>query len=309
MPNGAGAAASKGQHKSFFPPNLLGGQIELNTPDGKWLRSQVLGLAFFDSASGKSVLISEIKSSRGEVHQPNVVMYPDAFTDGVSASVRYKYTLAGFEQDIILQSALPVTPEDYGLNPATTKIQVLTEFLNPPQPVKEKMELRDFDGADLSDETLHFGRSMTMGRGKAFSLGQTGREIFVQKQWLKLEGRDFLIEEVSMPDLKEQLELLPTPEEASLKSESGKLHRTASIKRELPIRKLAKAEKSTMKLAQASMPSTGLVLDYNTLNTTLTNYTFQGDTTYYISGTVVSCRTNTFAAILTVTRCRSQWSE
>jgi hypothetical protein len=101
LPNGAGAVATNGQHKAIFPPDLYNGQIELNTPDGKWLRSQVLGLSYFDTASGQSVLIAEIKTSVGQLASSNVVIYPDAFTD-ISADVRYTYTRAGFEQDITM---------------------------------------------------------------------------------------------------------------------------------------------------------------------------------------------------------------
>ena len=108
LPNGAGATASKGQHKVLFPANLNGGVIELNAPDGKWLRSQVLGLSYFDSATGKSVLIAQTKDTAGELHPPNVMVYPDAF-DGLKADVRYTYTRAGFEQDIILREQ-PASP-------------------------------------------------------------------------------------------------------------------------------------------------------------------------------------------------------
>ena len=62
----------------------------------------------------------------------NQVIYPDAFTD-FKADLRYTYTKAGFEQDIILREQ-PPTPESFGLDPETTRLQVLTEFFNPPQP-------------------------------------------------------------------------------------------------------------------------------------------------------------------------------
>lgn len=41
-----------------------------------------------------------------------------------------------------------------------------------------------------------------------------------------------------------------------------------------------------MRLASASPSATGLVLDYNTINGSLTNFTFQSDTTYYITNEV-----------------------
>ncbi|HWY29628.1 MAG TPA: hypothetical protein VNX46_02670, partial [Candidatus Acidoferrum sp.] len=42
------------------------------------------------------------------------------------------------------------------------------------------------------------------------------------------------------------------------------------------------------------LPTTGFVMDYQTINTSQTNYTFQSDTTYYISGSVNLYATNTF---------------
>lgn len=41
LPNNAGAAAMKGQHKVIFPPEITAGLIEMQTPEGQWLRSRV----------------------------------------------------------------------------------------------------------------------------------------------------------------------------------------------------------------------------------------------------------------------------
>lgn len=283
LPNAAGAAASKGQHKVIFPANILGNPIELQLPDKKWLRSQVLGLAYFDRATGKSVLIAELKSSVGEVHRPNVVIYPDCFDgDGFTASLRYTYTRAGFEQDVVLATR-PPGPDQYGLNPETSTLQVLTEFLNAPQPRKEKGALMSLRGELVSDESLHFS-AMMIGRGKAFAHDRQSDEIPVAKEWFRQDGRDFLIEEVLLPDVQGELQRLPELENAAMKRKSGSARRTASVRRELPSRRLASAEKSEMKLAMSSAPLAGLVLDYITINNTLTNYTFAGDQCYYVSG-------------------------
>lgn len=230
-----GATAGHGQHKSIFPPNLHGGVIELTTPEGKSLRSQILGLAYFDTASGTNVLLAELKDTQGEVHQPNVVIYPDAFTD-IKADVRYNYTIDGFEQDIILHEH-PADQKEYGLDPTTTRLQVLTEFFNPPQPVKEESELNIAGKNFIDDETLNFG-VMQIGRGKAFFLDEPKAAIPVAKQWVNLDGRDFLIEEVPVADVQEELRPLPAAEGASLNSRRAR--RTASVKRNLPALKLTK---------------------------------------------------------------------
>ena len=276
-----GAIARQGQHKIIFSNNLRSaGAVDMETPDGKRLRSNVLGLSYLDAASGQSVLIAEVKDSWGELYAPNVVIYPDAFTD-FKADVRYTYTKSSFEQDIILHES-PPGPEAYGLNPATTKFEVLTEFLNPPQPKKGQVLVKTGQG-DVADENLDFG-SMQMGRGKAFLLEQGGEDIPVGKQWLKLEGRDFLVEEVAVPDLEEKLRALPLPEGASLNPAAGSVRHMVSRQRRLPAMSQVKAGTNAMQLARLSLPARGLVLDYVTLNSSQTNYTFQGDTTYYISG-------------------------
>jgi hypothetical protein len=285
-----GAIARQGQHQVIFANNLATmGAIDMQTPDGKRLRSHVLGLSYFDTASGQSVLIAEVKDSQGQLYPPNVVIYPDAFTD-FKADVRYTYTRAGFEQDIILHER-PPGPEAYGLNPATTRLQVLTEFLNPPQPGKKPGALKTRQG-DALDEDLDFG-VMKMGHGKAFSLERGDGDIPVSKQWLKLGGRDFLVEEVAVPDLEEEIQALPSAEGASLNPAAGSVRHMVSKQRRLPAMPLVRAGTNEMQLARLSLPSQGLVLDYVTM-TAQTNYTFQGDSTYYISGIVYLYGTNTF---------------
>jgi multisubunit Na+/H+ antiporter MnhB subunit/Na+-transporting NADH:ubiquinone oxidoreductase subunit NqrE len=286
-----GAIARQGQHQVIFANNLATvGAIDMQTPDGKRMRSHVLGLSYFDTASGQSVLIAEVKDSQGQLYSSHVVIYPDAFTD-IKADVRYTYTRAGFEQDIILHER-PPAPEAYGLNPATTKLQVLTEFLNPQQPVKKQTSVKTRQG-DVLDEDLDFG-TMRMGHGKAFSLEQGGGDIPVSKQWLKLEGRDFLVEEVAVPDLEEELQALPAAESASLNPAAGSVRHMVSKQRLLPVMPLVQAGTNEMQLARLPIPSQGFVLDYQTLIYGWTNYTFQGDTTYYISGSCYSYGTNTF---------------
>jgi hypothetical protein len=101
---------------------------------------------------------------------------------------------AGLRQNVLLKSQLP-HPSEWGLNPAATRLQVLTEFYDAPEPQKE-MAIR---GGGFADELLDFG-AMKMARdGKAFSLdveGGTGEPVRVYKQWGELEGRTFLVEEV-----------------------------------------------------------------------------------------------------------------
>jgi RHS repeat-associated protein len=292
LPNGT-AAATEGQHQAYFPRDIYQGVVELVTPDGTHLRSRPLGLSYDDGTN--TVLIAELKGSVGQLVGFNQVIYPDAFTD-FKADLRYTYTKAGFEQDVILREQ-PLTPESYGLNPATARLQVLTEFFNPPQPAVTTRVLPKQAGIALSDENLDFG-AMKMMPGRAFLLGSDAHEggALVSKSWVRLDGRQFLVEEVPVEALANELAQLPVPQTASTKPDVNSALHVASAKRLLPAQRLVKTNPTGQfkQVAQAATPAQGLVLDYQTLNSSQTNYTFQGDTTYYISGSLSFWGTNTF---------------
>ena len=177
-----GAVARHGQTQVLFANNLAtAGAVDLQTSDGKHLTSHVTGLSYFDSASGTNILIASVKDCQGKILPPNQVIYEDAF-DGFKASVRYTYTRGSFEQDIILLES-PALPEAYGLDPATTRLVVMTEFLNPPQPAVQESVIKDPAGAPLQDDTLDFG-ALHIGPGTGVLLGTnaSGAELRIFKQ-------------------------------------------------------------------------------------------------------------------------------
>lgn len=54
------ALATKGAHKVIFKANFVDvGVVDLLTPDEQRFRSHILGLSYFDSATGQAVLIAE----------------------------------------------------------------------------------------------------------------------------------------------------------------------------------------------------------------------------------------------------------
>ena len=140
---------------------------------------------------------------------------------------------------------------------------------------------------------------MRIGRGRAFLMGDDSESCPVCKEWNTIEGRQFLIEEVPVSQIAPQLQALPAFH-ASL-SVSNSVVNVVSKKRMLPPRPLANVSGSPMKITKLANPKPGFVIDYFTLNTTLTNYTFQAGQTYYFSGNVGLYGTvNTFdgAAVL-----------
>ena len=283
-PDGSSAAATNGQHQVYFPGDIYNGVMKLVTPDGKTIQSQPIGLSYYDGTN--SVLIAVITNSIGAILPTgNQVIYTNAFA-GLDADMLYTYTKAGFEQDVILREQ-PPDPVALGLNPQTTRLQMLTEFFNPPQP-SVTAEMVPTAAGDLEDDLLSFG-VMQMGQGRAFLIGADLPAVPVDKEWLELEGRQFLIEEVPIVSVADAIDTLPAyVAQTSLQSKP-----VASKGMILPTPRLVHGSPKAMFLAKASPPRGGLVLDYITM-TTQTNYTFQGDTTYYISGAVTLYGTNTF---------------
>jgi hypothetical protein len=217
------------------------------------------------------------------------VIYEDAFTD-VPASVRYSYTKAGFEQDVILNGQLP-TCQSYGMDPKTTMLQVLTEFLDPPQPIVTKNQVKLKAGAMTEDSELDFG-AFKMGHGKAFLIGAAANasDATVTKQWLLLDGRQVLVEQVYLQDVQAEIEALPAANENGDGSSAAPVKKSvrhvASNKRLLPEPKRANVSDHKMETASLSLPEKSLVIDYLTMASSATNFVFQSDTTYYISSTV-----------------------
>lgn len=289
FPNGA--AAIHGQHQVIFANNLnTSVAIDMQTPDGKRLQSHILGLSYFDTASGSNVWIAQITNCQGVILPPNQVLYRNAFTD-FKADVLYSYTKSGFEQDIVLEERPPL-PETFGLNSASSMLQVFTEFISPPAPNIKTVSVPSGDGNTMLDELLDFG-VMKIGTGKAFILGQDQLDgIPVTKEWVTLEDRTVLIEQVPIAAVAGRLDQLPL--HASIAPARKSAWKTASAKRVLPRPRLAAAHRGPMRLAQQSLPPNALVLDYLTLNTSQSNYTFQADSTYFISGTVSLNGTSTF---------------
>jgi len=270
-----GAIAQHGQYQVIFANNLnSAGAIDQQTPDGKRLRSNILGLAYYDSGSGQSVMIGEIQDSQGELISSNQVLYPNAF-DGVKADVRYTYKKGTFEQDVILREQ-PPTPESLGLNSATTEIQVLTEFINPPALVAVNAARTSKDEQDISWGV------MVIGRGRTFDLARpqadAGRLIPVERDYVTMEGRNILVEKVPLKFIRASLSRLPL--HAAIKSHNLK---TASRHLPLPKTPLAASKVMPMQMASTTFDNHGYVLDYVEINIAQDSYTFQADTTYLIT--------------------------
>lgn len=281
QPDGS-ASATQGEHQVYFPADIYNGVITLITPDGLQLKSQPVGLSYDDGTN--TVLIAESTNAVGQLISSNQVIYTNAFA-GVDADLLYTYTKAGFEQDVIFREQ-PPTPEQFGLDSANTRLQMLTEFLNPPTLTETVGLVNPQDG--LQDTILAFG-AMRMVRGRAFLINTPDdqddpNEISVYKSVVTVNGRTLLIEQVPYQRISPQLTTLPFVSANISNTVSPALGRV-SAKRLLPPVRLAETVTNSVRLARAEIKKkSGVVLDYITMNSSETNFTFQGDMTYYVSG-------------------------
>jgi hypothetical protein len=275
-----GGVATNGPHKVSFSANINSSNaVEIVSPDGKQFKTHVMGMSFYDASSGSNVLFAELQDSTGQVVANNQVVYPNAFSN-CNADVRYTYTRAGFEQDIVVQQQLP-SPETFGLDPDTTWLQVWTEFTDPPTATIQPI-------LDGTDERLDFG-VMKMERGRAFIMGNESNSIPVSKAWRTVQGRTFLVEQVQFDTLTAQMQSLPASSGGAGGTNGTGLQqiRYQGFPKKLPpVPTLVKRDNGGLKLAGTRAPEKGLVLDYAFENGSITNLTLRGDTTYFITGTL-----------------------
>lgn len=79
--------------------------LRVTMPNGQLLTSHVLGVAYYDPSLQTNLFIGTLKDSTAQVVGSNTVLYPDAF-DGIACSIRYKYSPAGVEQDLLWETRM-----------------------------------------------------------------------------------------------------------------------------------------------------------------------------------------------------------
>ncbi|MBN9693319.1 MAG: hypothetical protein J0M24_24005 [Verrucomicrobia bacterium] len=302
------ATAWRAQHKVSIAANLNTAEaVAIRLPDDQLLVSNIYGLAYYDTETGQSVLLGEIKDCSGYVVEDTEVIFPDAFSQ-ISADVRYRMTTSSFEQDVILRER-PPSPESFGLNPATTRLEVWTEFTGSPSPARSiKADLSDSKRQKAGteepapDEILDF-KSAQIGAGRTFRMSEPDESLaLVVKHWLSgNDGRKFLVEGVALEELEKGIITLPPSRDGAqvLRRSPSRLQALNALPRKskrgdlenVQVKRLKSGRDDEM-IAQVERP--GVVLDYLTLNTTQNNYTFTSHQTYHVTGAVVLTGTTTF---------------
>jgi len=300
------AVAEQGQHKVRISPvlNDANGTVEMITPAGQRLVSTPVAIGLYDRASGKRIWAGDVTNAMGQLVAPNVILFTNAF-DGFQASIRHVYQKDGFHQDVILSERLNLNLlRRAGFSPDTAQIEIWTEFFESPLPrIKSRHVHREMDAVvrasmvdpDITDQDLDFG-DIAMPTGSAFLAGEQTSDdrVEVQKRWHQTEGRTFLVESIPLPALAPLFAQLPPSRQSMDPNKPERLVAKGAI----PAPTLQSRPTGTKHLAMASKSGRGhnepqLILDYSTINTSQTNYTWYSDTTYYLSGNVSLYGTNT----------------
>jgi hypothetical protein len=272
--------------------------------NGGRFRVRPLGVAYSevrDGATVRSLFIAEVNAASPTLTAPNQVTYLDALP---GADLQYDLSLAGIEQNIVLHSPLPA-PAEFQLDESAVRVEVWTEVLESPTPTRVPGRVVRADGSVDADESLDFG-PMWMAEGRAFREGERETDTLrVAKVWHQVDGRTFLIESVPYTELAAWTDRLEGGQASAFDRERLKeawagQSAQPGTRRGLPvsgiaapIRKVASAagagEGTSARLAW-NRPTqggglAGVVLDWSLLSTA-SNFTFKGDTTYYVSGPV-----------------------
>ena len=306
-----GGEAAHTQHKVHFSAQInTVGAIDLLTPTGVGgvggvhLRSTISGVSYYDASNNRNLILAELQDSTGQLLQSsNQVLYTNALADtntGFHADVLYSVTRSGFSQDVLIRTQ-PPDPQSLGLNPHTTILEIWSEFFSPPEPtIGSNLISAPVPGQPtqnqqtLIDQPLDWG-TFQIGSGAGFSVGASANTnapsplplVPVAKRWIHQNGRTFLVEEILFDSVVQQLSSLPTASTAT-NPPGGATLQHASLRKSLPFKALAaQAATRPLQLAQMDYRGTkGFMLDYPATIGSYTNFTFQSDTTYDVTGNV-----------------------
>jgi hypothetical protein len=299
QPDGNGAAATNGPNQLFLPADIYQGVIKIIGPDGQTQRSRPMGIAYVQGS--QSVLISSLTNSIGQIlANNNQVLYTNSFTD-FECDLLVTYRQRGIECDLIIRGK-PPSPTEFGLDPNSCQVQLLTEFFDTQAPLQKNVQVDSASGITTAD--LEFG-ALKMRRGRAFSVdpassdarvgtssgtsstyaGASSKPVRVQKSWEVLENRTFLIESASYRQIKPKLdELAALTKSASRMAGAGNLQKQVSTNRVLTSTRKPRRSERQFELARSDpAPQPGVVLDWEQVSGSTNSYVFQSDKTYVIT--------------------------
>ncbi|HTI73314.1 MAG TPA: hypothetical protein VMF06_25290 [Candidatus Limnocylindria bacterium] len=270
------------------------------------LRSTPVAIALFNAETGESQIIASLRDTVGSQISSNSVIFPSAFSEsGVEADIVYRVSISSFEQDVILRK--PIDVSSFGFPTNATRIQILTEFYDAPNPDKTRRPIRiessekvraKMAEPDLIDEVLDFGQ-FALTTGRAFPTGQNlaqgNSDTPVVKQFQRVANRTFLVESLEFQNVQTSLDKLPAGEGGShIQNKKAKVRNFNGLVDQIRSRSPSDTVHPT--LAQVSdsaqlarlLANPGYVIDYaGTIGSTTSTTLFPGDKTHVVVSPVV----------------------
>ncbi len=211
-PHPNGAVAWQGQVKCAWASNLrTRGALQITTDDTS-ITGHLLGLALTDASSGQSAMIAEVKNSQGIIATESSVTYRDIM-DSVQCDLTYKYHTWGVEQDLTILEMLDVTPQDLNMDPATTRLELFFEIIQPQEASSKSLPVRSVVPRNqpglvlgaFSDALIKVG-SLTFTRGKAFGIQGVPPSVPIGKALITTpDKRTCLVESIEWPAIQPAL--------------------------------------------------------------------------------------------------------
>lgn len=296
-----GAIGHQAQITAEWAANLnTYGAVRFTDGDGKTYISHVLGLAFTDAQTGDSVFVAEIQNSNGQIVGKNTVIYPGAL--GGIADVVFTYERDRVSQDVRIFEALPARPEDFGMVPASTRVETISELVSwPDASITTEILASETDPLlrqamavpDFLNQTMEFG-SVRLPRGRAYDFqGVVDGNIPVGTTIESSGARRFLIEATPYSSLAPALNALPRKQArqdpplrmANIKRAAGQ--RIPRAFPAAPTQAKAGLPQPMRQMAQLKIPKSGVLLDYSLeLSGGLTNWFFTPEASHVVRGQV-----------------------
>ena len=317
-----GAAAVRGGRKVFFSPNLnVSNAITLVSAMGRTFQTRPAAICYYDSASGQRVIVATPQDSQAELSPPNTLDYPGVFGQlgymhyaATKSGFESDLVFTSRPPD----PSGVADPNGVKLDPASTTIEIWHEFYDAPVPqINPHVIIITNANAvlEVRDEVLDFG-DLWFPTGKAYftddqSLRDTNEaaqirvyneaddtnSIPVAKHWVQGTNgaSSWLIESVKWTDIQPHLAGLPELSQAdppsgahgSPRSSAAKAGVTRPTQTAFALPPPApKASSRThalpVKLASVKAKTPSFTVDYTTISSSGSNYTFSSGSTYYI---------------------------
>jgi hypothetical protein len=306
-PDPNGAIAHEGQVQCAFASDLATrGALQIVAGDVQ-ISGHVLGLALTDAATGRSFMIANVQSSQGVIDSESSITYPNML-DTISCNLTYHYRTWGVEQDLTFLGPLNFTPEELGMQSATTRLELFFEVLDNPAEVSKQVPIKSVLGAEqvqlamgaFTDSELAFG-PLHFVKGKAFAAQGLLRSVPIGKSFIQTaDNRKCLVETIEYPAIQPALARLGKLQAAVKKQPrqlapgQAKPAQGTLLARALPPapKTAGPGERHPMgrEVNMAMVPkerADSWTWDFVVqLASGLTNYTFRGDYTYWITGPV-----------------------